>query len=359
MTESEKELFFYLCKFADVKVDRLDELLESGATPHVLGQLFFNRMQGVAYGVLKNAGLLGKVNREFRNSLEAAHQVSIEKNQSFNRCLQYLSNVLAEQKGKYAMLKGALLCGTYPAGYRTSNDVDLLVRARDVTVIGKSLSEAGFQQGYVRNNEFLPATRKEIIESRMTRGETVPYILEVNLPGIKFLEVDINFSLDYKNGDEEILSHLLDHTKEVRVNGIDIITLSLEDFFIHLCHHLYKEATTYPWVKMKRDMTLYKYCDIYLLLNKFSEEETRMLVKRIQEIQMEKVCSCAAIWTHLLLGINNHYFLNFAYQTISQQPEFLHYVLSPSEGKLYSYEIEDIKARFFHADRTAILREVE
>ena len=288
MTESEKELFFYLCRFSDVNEDRLNELLDHGATPHVLGQLFFNRMQGIAYGVLKNAGLLGKVNREVRNSLAAAHRVNIEKNQSFNYCLQYLSNVLAEQKGKYAMLKGALLCGTYPAGYRTSNDIDLLVRAKDVTAIGESLSEAGFQQGHVRNNVFIPATRKEIIESRMMRGETVPYILEINLPGMKFLEVDINFSLDYKNGDEELLSDLLDHAKEVRVNGIDIITLSSEDFFIHLCNHLYKEATTYPWVKMKRDMTLYKYCDIYLLLNKFSEEETQMLVKRIQEMKMEK-----------------------------------------------------------------------
>ncbi len=359
MTESEKELFFDLCKFADVNEDRLDELLEGGATPHVLGQLFFNRMQGVAYGVLKNAGLLGKVNREFRNSLAVAHRVNIEKNQSFNYCLQYLSNVLAEQRGKYAMLKGALLCGTYPAGYRTSNDIDLLVRAKDVTAIGESLSEAGFQQGHVRNNVFIPATRKEIIESRMMRGETVPYILEVNFPGMKFLEVDINFSLDYKNGDEELLSDLLDHAKKVRVNGIDIITLSSEDFFIHLCNHLYKEATTYPWVKMKRDMTLYKYCDIYLLLNKFSEEETRTLVKRIQEMKMEKVCSCAAIWTHRLLGIKNHYFLNFAYQTISHQPEFLHCVISPSEGKLYLYDIEDVKERFFHPDRTTILREVE
>ena len=176
---------------------------------------------------------------------------------------------------------------------------------------------------------------------------------------MKFLEVDINFSLDYKNGDDKMLADLLDHAKEVRVNGIDIITLNSEDFFIHLCNHLYKEASTYPWVKMKRDMTLYKYCDIYLLLNKFSEEETQALVKRIQETQMEKVCSCAAIWTHRLLGIKNHYFLNVAYQTISHQPELLHYVISPSKDKRYLYDIEDVKERFFHPDRTTLLQEVK
>ena len=35
----------------------------------MLGQLFLNRMQGIAYDVLRQKGLLGKVTREFRNSL--------------------------------------------------------------------------------------------------------------------------------------------------------------------------------------------------------------------------------------------------------------------------------------------------
>ena len=55
---------------------------------------------------------------------------------------------------------------------------------------------------------FIPAARREIIESRMTRGETVPYVKEVGLPGMRFLEVDINFSLDYKNSRDGILGSL-------------------------------------------------------------------------------------------------------------------------------------------------------
>jgi len=51
MKEQEKELFFELCKFKTVDVDRLTELLKGDATSNVLGQLFFNRMAAVAYGV--------------------------------------------------------------------------------------------------------------------------------------------------------------------------------------------------------------------------------------------------------------------------------------------------------------------
>ena len=44
------------------------------------------------------------------------------------------------------------------------------------------------------------------------------------------------------------------------------VTLDDAGFFIHLCAHLYKEATTLPWIEMHRDMTLYKYCDIHMML---------------------------------------------------------------------------------------------
>ena len=54
MKEKEKQLFKAVCKFKDKFED--PSLIEF-ATPAVLGHLFFNRMQGVAYDVLKNNGL--------------------------------------------------------------------------------------------------------------------------------------------------------------------------------------------------------------------------------------------------------------------------------------------------------------
>ena len=104
----------------------------------------------------------------------------------------------------------------------------------------------------------------------MTRGETVPYIKKVKFPEMQFLEVDINFSLDYKQGDTALLEEMMKNTVIEEKDGFCVRTLRRDDFFIHLCAHLYKEATTLPWVEMRRDMTLYKYCDIYMLLNNAS-----------------------------------------------------------------------------------------
>ena len=304
MKKKEKELFKSLCSF---KRTEFDVELLCAATPEVLGHIFFNRMQGVVYGNLKKHNLLGRVNREFRNSVQAAYKQNIEKNISFFWCVQHVQKLLLDCTEEYAMLKGAYLCRKYPFGYRTSNDIDLLVRPKSITGIGERLLKDGFKQGHIHNGEFKPATRAEIISSKMMRGETIPYIKEINLPGMQFLEIDINFSLDYKPGDTELLDKMIDSSSIAKIDDFSVKTLAENDFFIHLCSHLYKEATTLPWVEMMRDMTMYKYCDIYMLLSDYDKENTDALFVRAKEFGMEKICAFAIIQTSELFFSDNPY----------------------------------------------------
>lgn len=355
MNQQEKALFKSLCSF---QAEDFDENLLQAATPAVLGQLFFNRMQGVAYGTLKKHGLLGKVNREFRNSLKGAYMQNVEKNESFFDCVTALGEILYECNCSYAMLKGASLCKRYPAGYRTSNDIDLLVRPQDVTKIGKNLLESGFKQGNIRNDKFEPASRKEIIESKMMRGETIPYIKQVNLPGMPFLEIDINFSLDYKPGDTALLEEMLRNTVTETKSDFCVQTLSAEDFFVHLCSHLYKEATTLPWVEMMRDMTLYKYCDIYMLLNHTNREYVDKLFSRAKELGMEKVCAFAVKQMSELFWLENVYAIKTAERILKHDPDFIHRVISPKERKQYIFTERNIAKRFFADCRKELLQEV-
>ncbi len=355
MKEQEKQFFKALCKF---RSETVEEDLACFATPSVLGHLFFNRMQGIAYDTLKKSNLLNKVNREFRNSLGAAYEQNKQKNQSFLICVDMVSKLLFKCDCKVAMLKGAYLFAHYPEGYRTSNDIDLLVAPQDVTTVGQLLIEAGFEQGNVRNGEFVPATRREIIESKMMRGETVPYIKEVNLPFMKFLEVDINFSLDYKPGDTYVLSDMLSRVCVRCEKGIYVPTLSQEDFFIHLCAHLYKEATTLPWVEMKRDMTLYKYCDIYFLLGEMSGTDVKNMFIRAKELGMEKICAYAVLEAIDLFDMGSNVAKVMAEYYLKDAPEFLLQVISPRDKKIYQFQTKRATERFFMRDRAADLQEV-
>lgn len=355
MKENEKKLFKALCKFKD---NELDEALLSYATPAVLGQLFFNRMQGIAYGNLKKHGLLGKVNREFRNSLGAAFEQNRLKNQSFIECVAKVANILSADDCRVAMLKGAFLCAHYPKGYRTSNDIDLLVLPKDVTRVGRLLSSAGFRQGNIRNGVFVPASRMEIIESKMMRGETVPYIKEINLPYMKYLEVDVNFSLDYKNGDTDVLSALMERTCTREEYGIKIPTLEQHDFFLHLCTHLYKEATTLPWIEMRRDMTLYKYCDIYLLLSEMSKEDIIQIFDRAQKLGLEQICAYTVLETMNLFDLTDDLTFNKATEVLKKAPDFCLQVVSPKDKKRLVYQTVDATERFFLENRINDLKEV-
>ena len=355
MTKYEKKLFKALCSFKNKDLDH--QLLEH-ATPEVLGQLFYNRMQAVAYGVLKENGVLGKVNREFRNSLKIAYEYNQKKNESFFLCLKYLFELLEKSKCRYAMLKGAYLCGAYPTAYRTSNDIDLLVSPSDITKIGNILLGAGFKQGKAVGDVFVPASRQEIIRSRMMYGETVPYVKEVNLPGMRFLEIDINFSLDYKPGDTREVEKMLNNTVLCEVNGITIRTLCRNDFFVHLCTHLYKEATTLPWVEMKRDMTLYKYADIYMLLNDMSNLEVDNLFEDVKAGESELVCSYAIFQMSKLFLFENMYAFNRAKRALSKNPDFINTVFSPRDGKRYLFKNKSIEGRFFSVNRKQLLKEI-
>ena len=256
------------------------------------------------------------------------------------------------------MLKGAYLCAHYPVGFRTSSDVDLLVMPQDVTAVGRVLTENGFRQGYIRNGEFVPATRKEIIESKMTRGETVPYIKEVGLPFLRFLEVDVNFSWDYRGGSDGTLSKMLSRACIKQANGSAIPTLCDEDFFIHLCAHLYKEATTLPWIEMKRDMTLYKYCDVYTLLCEMHDEELDAILARARELGMEKICAYAILEASELFAMENTLAVRLSEQLLADHPAFRLSVVSPKEGRTLRYRTKNAKDRFFLNDRVADLWEV-
>ncbi len=117
----------------------------------------------------------------------------MERTISYRNSVADLSGILTGIPIRYAALKGAYLCSMYPIGLRTSNDIDILVDKNDIGIITERLLANRFKQGYIKNASFLPATRAEIISSRMNRGETVPFVLEREDVKMRYLEVDVNF----------------------------------------------------------------------------------------------------------------------------------------------------------------------
>ena len=173
---------------------------------------------------------------------------------------------------------------------------------------------------------------------------------------MKYLEVDINFSLDYKNNESSLVEELISKSKLYSIRGFKIRSLSEEDFFIHLCSHLYKEATTLPWIEMNRDMTLYKYLDINFLLYTMSDINIKKLFKRATELGMQEICACVVLWTEELLPGFSDIAVDISKKLLDGKDDLLIKIISPSNKTTYFFTEKSVTNRFFDKFRWKKLR---
>ena len=354
-------LIMELCKINSYDRDKLEELLSSCPDKaYVLGQLMYHRMGAAAWYVLKESGLAGKVNREFRNSLRMVYDSSGKRSAGFRRMLTETAGILAGAPFPYAVLKGARLAYEYPAGLRTSNDLDILVRQEDIGALSDRLKGAGYIQGFIRDDTLVPATRSEILSSRLNRGETVPFVKQVDWEQMKFCEIDINFSLDFKaKRSSKPVELLLADIEPMEVDeGRTLMTLSAADFIIQLCAHLYKEAAVYQWVEMGRDLSIYKFCDIYLLLMKgMTDTLGQKLAQRIVSCGVEKECYYALSTTAQLFDIDSPALNRLLHVIQPANTAYIKEIIDPSRKKAYRYDM-NFTDWVFCGDRSNNLQEV-
>jgi len=360
--KKENTLILELCKFIDYDKAKLEDLMsQSIHWPYVLGQLLFHRMGGAAYYTIRGCGLLGKVNREFRNSVKMAYDSGKTKSESLKSSLTMFRDIIGSADFPYALLKGAYLVSLYPTGLRTSNDLDVLISQKDLSKMETSLKSAGFVQGNIRNFNFTPASRTEILHSRMNRGETIPFVQAIDLPDMEWLEIDINFSLDFKAKQENdtVDSLLCDVRPLIETEKEPLLTLSPADFMIHLCCHLYKEATVYAWVEMERDLSIYKFADIYLLLSKWTETMFYSdLSARINEHVLNRECYYALLRTKELFDIKNVELDKLLSDICPENIDFLTEIIRPDKSIAYRYD-EDFTDWLFMSGRKDYLHEIK
>lgn len=342
MMKREKRTILELCRFADADPDVLSGLMDGALDyPYILGQLLYNRMGGAAYYTLKHTGLMPRVNREFRNTLEAVFEQNVLRTNSYRILLGRMGTMLRDAAFPYALLKGALLASRYPVGLRTSNDLDILVEARDIPALSSLLREHGFVQGYLRAGEFRPATRRDIILSRMNRGETVPFVMKADLPGLPYWEIDVNFSLDYQARETGAVARLLERRQaRIPAGETPLYTLDPADFLLHLCAHLYKEASIYSWVDMGRDLSLYKFSDLYLLLREDLDEELELdILERAKACGLEGACAFSFYHTRELFSLDNPVLDDLLNRLKPWDMDRLGEIVRPEDGRIFRHDM--------------------
>ena len=200
----------------------------------------------------------------------------------------------------------------------------------------------GFIQGtYERGKGIIPATRNEILMSRMNYGETVPLVKIVDG---ELLQVDINFSVDFKPaGESNIVSELLKNRVEIVKDDIQFYTLDLHEFLIHLSCHLYKEATTFDWVKDNRDLQLYKFSDINVFVHTYGNKKFfQDFLQKVKDFGVEKECYYTLYNMQIIYSRSNAIegFRDMLNEMKPKDCTFMKQIIEPVSGKMYYYEMD-------------------
>ncbi len=346
-------LFFRLCDPLQKHIYEADLISNQ---EELFGQLVLNKMVGIAFKKLEYRAL----NPELRKTLILLNDNYLNRSALYKKQLKYLvNNILANAEFDYSLLKGSFLStNLYKSGQRVSNDFDILISPESISRLQKLLIDNGFVQGGVNSsNEIVPATRREILESRLNFGQTVPFVKIIeNSP----LIIDINFSLDFKASANNIVGEFLNDIVIATFENVRFKTLSPIKFLLHLACHLYKESTTYYWVARRRDLMLYKFCDIYMFINKFGTiEYFSDLIEQIKKYNFEKECYYTFENSSIIYPALNKIdgFLKVKESIKPENLDFMKQIVYPREKKLFKYDMS-FTDWFFCPDRVSQLEEI-
>ena len=260
------------------KIEKLITILEDKTLNwiEILGYLCYHRVAGLAYEVIKNIDVK-KLDFSVFFTLYMIHQAQSVRTLLQKKYIKIISYALCEANIEHVFLKGSVLSSlVYPIGARAFNDIDILVHKQSLQKVKKVLYELGFLEG---EYDYSKGVVKEFDKNTIklftnTKGEMAPFVKIVNKKTLEAVNVDINFSLDWRpKGCEDAVNHFLKERVLIPVgNDFSIFSLNKEHLFIHLCIHFYKDAALIDIIKKRKILDLYKFVDIYTFIHTYFKE---------------------------------------------------------------------------------------
>lgn len=279
MIKKEHNAVLEIVKFGNKKkeTDKLLAVLEDKTLNwiEILGYLCYHRVAGLAYETI-NAINVRKLDFPVFFAIYMIHQSQSTRIELQKEYIKSISSALCEANIEHVFLKGSVLSSTiYPVGTRALNDIDILVSKKSIQKVKKVLHELDFLQGkYNYKKGIVDEFDQDMLtQSINTRGEMIPFVKIVDKKTIKTIDVDVNFSLNWKpDGSDEAVNHFLGERILVPIDDdFSIYSLKEEHLFIQLCSHLYKDSVLVDLVKKRKVLDLYKFVDIYTFIQTYFE----------------------------------------------------------------------------------------
>ena len=326
----------------------------------IIGYSMLHRVAGMVFYSLNELSLQENIPREMMSSLSKVHESQFLRKQSLNAYLFDISDKLISKNIPHVFLKGSILSNTiYTSGVRSSNDIDILIHSKYISQVEDCLIRLGYFQGVYdkKKKEIVLFNRAEILKRRLNWGETAPFVQMANQPGLEFVEIDINFSLDWLPGKNQILiERMLERSIQVKVDEHVLTSLCREDFLFQLCIHLHKEYVLKEMVNRSKDINLYKLLDIYAYLSEYDILWDHFLTL-CENDDLAEACYLALELTCRLFPVlrENKQLNKVLSELMPAKEDYFNIVIDPSTQKEYCWEIPFLERVFDENRRFKLL----
>ncbi len=186
-----------------------------------------------------------------------------------------LSLLAAKFPQPYVIVKGEVL--SYQAygapGRRHFGDVDILVDRKDLTAVTKVFHEDGFETNVL--------TREQEIVAKAFSHQIPPLWKKVN--GVT-VSVDINYDIFWGEwtGPRQNIAAWLKNRETIELFGLPVPILSVNEAFIQLCLHHYKDMNSLFHLTIGTPIKTEKFQDVYYFWH-----------NNQKELSIEKICAWA------------------------------------------------------------------
>lgn len=266
--------------FAKAAIDEVVRSLEGGVDWYdVLSGCIRNKILPLAWHNLQTLALSGKVPHKIRELCSFYALGVARKNRALFAQFRIISGALESAAIRFAPLKGLVLVNEiYTMDSRQMNDFDLMISKGDRSRVRDLLNSLDFYESDYdhasRSLKRLDRRRKALWALYMYN--LPPFMKLLDDDYLPVVEVDFTFDIRFsssKPAAEEFLS------QRCFYEPLGCEVLKAEEFLLHLCCHLHKEAKNVLWVEMEADFNLIKFCDIreYVLHSMRSLDFARFL----------------------------------------------------------------------------------
>lgn len=247
-----------------------------------------NKVLGLLYNNLKRLILISYIPMRYERNAKFFFLGNAIRNNELLKEYEKVIHALTQAGIKAVPLKGIYLVPNMYQEYgaREMSDVDLLVKREDSAKILEIMSDLGYEQGSYKKDthKVEPYSREKKMLWNMNMNTMIPFVKICDSQYAECIKFDISFNLDMKLAPNPVPSML---ERAYQSDGLWYLRPS--DFFIHLCCHLYKEASNAEWIYQNKDVNIIKFCDVReYILQKMRTEDIQEAIHAVLECRVNQ-----------------------------------------------------------------------